>query len=266
MANGPDGGGVNLAFTASVPPGSTFKMVTALAVMNEGKANVNTVVPCPKGYTVNGRTFTNAGGFELGNVPLHVDFAKSCNTAFAYLGNQLSPTGSAEPAAQLGIGTTWTLGTDCFTGSVQANAAPVDAAAAAFGQGRTLVSPLALAGATAAVARGSWKQPVLFSADARRRAGAAGPGRRQARAGRRHRHRRHRYRVAARDDARGRHRRHRDRPRRRPRRSGHGQDRHGRVRQQPGPHPHLDVGWQGDIAFAVFVENGGSNGGRAPPP
>src|SRR6185369_12369044 len=78
VANGPNGGDLNLAFTASVPPGSTFKMVTALAVMNENKANVNTVVPCPKGYTVEGRTFTNAGGFELGNVPFHTDFAKSC--------------------------------------------------------------------------------------------------------------------------------------------------------------------------------------------
>jgi cell division protein FtsI/penicillin-binding protein 2 len=151
VANGPDGGGANLAFTAAVPPGSTFKMVTALAAITEGKANVNTIVPCPKGYTVNGRTFTNSGGFELGDVPLH-------------LGTQLSPTGLQDAAAQVGIGTNWNPGTECFTGSVQANAAPVDAAAAAFGQGQTLVSPIALGGAVAAVARGSWKQPVLFTA------------------------------------------------------------------------------------------------------
>jgi cell division protein FtsI/penicillin-binding protein 2 len=172
VANGPNGGAQNLAFTASVPPGSTFKMVTALAAMNEGKATINTIVPCPKGYTVNGRTFNNSGLFELGNVPLHTDFAKSCNTAFAYLGNQLSPTGLQTAAAQLGIGTTWTVGTDMFTGSVQANADPVNAAAAAFGQGQTVVSPIALGGAVSAVARGSWQQPVLFTTPP---AGAPGP-------------------------------------------------------------------------------------------
>ncbi len=163
VANGPHGGDLDLALTAQVPPGSTFKMVTALAVLESGKADINTIVPCPKSYTVNGRTFTNAGGFELGNVPLHTDFAKSCNTAFGYLGNQLPGDGLQKAAAQLGIGTTWNLGTDCFTGSVQANADPVNAAAAAFGQGQTLVSPVALAGAAATVARGSWKQPTLFT-------------------------------------------------------------------------------------------------------
>jgi cell division protein FtsI/penicillin-binding protein 2 len=163
VANGPNGGSQNLAMTAAVPPGSTFKMVTSLAAMNEGKANINTIVPCPQYYTVNGRKFNNSGLFQLGNVPLHTDFAQSCNTAFAYLGNQLSPTGLQSAAAQLGIGTNWNPGTDCFTGSVQANADPVNAAAAAFGQGQTLVSPLALGGAVAAVARGSWKQPVLFT-------------------------------------------------------------------------------------------------------
>jgi cell division protein FtsI/penicillin-binding protein 2 len=147
-------------------------MVTTLAVMNEGKANKDTPVPCPKSYTVNGRSFTNAGGYELGTVPLITDFARSCNTAYASLGNQLSPTGLHDAAAQVGIGTRWDLGVDCFTGSVQANADPVNAAAAGFGQGQTLVSPIALAGATAAVARGSWKQPVLFTT---RPAGAPAP-------------------------------------------------------------------------------------------
>jgi cell division protein FtsI/penicillin-binding protein 2 len=172
VANGPNGGSQNLAFTAAVPPGSTFKVVTSLAAMDEGKANINTVVPCPQYYTVNGRTFNNSGLFQLGNVALHTDFAQSCNTAFAYLGNQLSPTGLQNAAAQLGIGTNWNPGTDCFTGSVQANADPVNAAAAAFGQGQTLVSPMALGGAVAAVARGSWKQPLLFTT---RPAGAPAP-------------------------------------------------------------------------------------------
>jgi cell division protein FtsI/penicillin-binding protein 2 len=162
VANGPGGGDVNLAFTASVPPGSTFKMITALGLLDKGAVNADTPVNCPKTFTVSGRTFTNAGGFELGTVPFHTDFAKSCNTAFASLAPQLKPDLLQKAAASVGVGTSWNLGEDANTGTVPANVSDVEAAAAAFGQGQTLVSPLALAGAAAAVARGSWQQPKLF--------------------------------------------------------------------------------------------------------
>ena len=36
VANGPEGGELNLAFTANVPPGSTFKMVSALGLLDSG--------------------------------------------------------------------------------------------------------------------------------------------------------------------------------------------------------------------------------------
>ncbi len=161
-ANGPAGGELNLAFTASVPPGSTFKMVTTLSLLEAGHVTPDTTVDCPKTFTVDGRTFTNAGGFELGAVPFHVDFARSCNTAFASLAPKLGGDGLSKAAASLGIGTTWNLGTEVFTGSVATNASTVEAAAAAFGQGQTLVSPVCLGAAVAAVARGSWVQPVLL--------------------------------------------------------------------------------------------------------
>jgi cell division protein FtsI/penicillin-binding protein 2 len=162
-ANGPDGGAVNLAFTASVPPGSTFKMVTALGLLDRAAVGLDTPVDCPKTYTVAGRTFNNANNFELGSVRFRVDFAKSCNTAFASLAPKLNSDGLTKAAATVGIGTSWNLGTEAFTGSVPANVSAVEAAAAAFGQGQTVVSPLALAAAAAAVARGSWQQPKLFT-------------------------------------------------------------------------------------------------------
>jgi len=163
VANGPDGGEVNLAFTAAVPPGSTFKMVTALGLLDAGAVGLDTLVDCPRTFTVEGRQFNNASNFQLGTVPFHVDFAKSCNTAFASLAPKLGADGLSKAAASVGIGTTWQVGTEVYTGSVPANASAVEAAAAAFGQGTTQVSPLALAGATAAVARGAWQQPKLFT-------------------------------------------------------------------------------------------------------
>jgi cell division protein FtsI/penicillin-binding protein 2 len=162
-ANGPDGGELNLAFEASVPPGSTFKMVTALGLLDNGSVNQETPVNCPKTFTVDGRAFNNAGNFELGTVPFHTDFAKSCNTAFASLAPKLGGDGLRKAAASLGIGTQWSPGAATFTGSVPANASNVEAAAAAFGQGQTLVSPLCLGAAAAAVARGTWLKPKLFT-------------------------------------------------------------------------------------------------------
>jgi cell division protein FtsI/penicillin-binding protein 2 len=163
-ANGPDGGALNLAFTASVPPGSTFKMVTALGLLDGGQVTPDATVDCPKTFTVDGRSFNNAGNFELGAVPFHVDFAKSCNTAFASLAPKLGGDGLRKAGASVGLGTTWGVGAESFTGSVPANVSNVEAAAAAFGQGQTLVSPLAMAAATAAVARGAWQTPKLFTA------------------------------------------------------------------------------------------------------
>ena len=162
-ANGPDGGDVNLAFTGSVPPGSTFKMVTALGLLDKGAVTPDSMVNCPKNFTVDGRTFNNANNYELGSVKFRVDFAKSCNTAFASLAPKLDQDGLKKAGASVGIGTSWNFGTNAFTGTVPANVSNVEAAAASFGQGQTVVSPLALAGATAAVARGSWQQPKLFA-------------------------------------------------------------------------------------------------------
>jgi len=163
VANGPAGSDLNLGFTASVPPGSTFKMVTALGLLDKGAVNLDTPVNCPKTVTVQGRTFKNSNDFELGTVPFRTDFAKSCNTAFVSLAPQLKPDGLLKAGNSVGIGTVWKLGTEVNTGTVPANVSDVEAAAAAFGQGQTLVSPVVLAGAAAAVARGSWIQPTLFS-------------------------------------------------------------------------------------------------------
>jgi cell division protein FtsI/penicillin-binding protein 2 len=162
VANGPDGGAVNLALTASVPPGSTFKMVTALGLLDAGAVGLDTPVNCPKTFTVGGRPFKNAGDFALGEVPFRTNFARSCNTAFAALAPKLGADGLTKAAASVGIGTSFNFGTEIFTGSVPAGTAPVDAAAAAFGQGRTQVSPASLAGAVATVARGAWQKPTLL--------------------------------------------------------------------------------------------------------
>ncbi|HEY7176254.1 MAG TPA: penicillin-binding transpeptidase domain-containing protein [Micromonosporaceae bacterium] len=162
VANGPGAAGYDLALQAQVPPGSTFKTITATNVLESGKETTSSVVNCPKQLVVDGRTFTNDGGEAFGEVPLLDDYARSCNTAFASLAPKLGPNGLQTTAAQLGIGGKWSVGVPTFAGSVAADGSAVDQAAAAFGQGKTLVSPVALASAVSAVARGYWMAPTVM--------------------------------------------------------------------------------------------------------
>jgi cell division protein FtsI/penicillin-binding protein 2 len=174
VANGPGAAGYDLALQAQVPPGSTFKTVTATNVLESGKETTSSVVNCPKQLVVDGRSFGNDGGEQFGAVPLLTDFAKSCNTAFASLAPKLGHDGLRTTAAQLGIGGKWSVGVNTFTGSVPPDGSAVDQAAAAFGQGKTQVSPVALMSAVGAVARGHWLAPTVVSDPPV--TGNAGPG------------------------------------------------------------------------------------------
>jgi cell division protein FtsI/penicillin-binding protein 2 len=248
VAHAPRGGAQNLAFTAQVPPGSTFKMVTSLGLLDQDAVSLDGAVACPKNLTVDGQTFKNSNDFALGSVPFRVDFAKSCNTAFASLAPKLGPDGLAEAGASLGLGGRWDLGVDAFTGKVSTGGAAAEQAMATFGQGATQVSPLAMAAATAAVARGQWHQPQVLAdpapaepaeAGAQLKATSVEPLRTMMRevvtkgTG------------AALADV--------------PGQPVYGKTGTAEYDDDPA-HTHAwFVGWQGDIAFAVFIENGGDS-------
>jgi cell division protein FtsI/penicillin-binding protein 2 len=152
---------VNLALTASVPPGSTLKLVSAYRLLDTGEVTLATPVACPSELTVDGFRIRNAFAGDRGDVPFQEAVAISCNTAFAGLAPRLGDDGLAEAGAALGLGGDWDLGIDTFTGSVPTGGSALDRAVAAFGQGQTQVSPAAMAAATAAVARGAWLPPTL---------------------------------------------------------------------------------------------------------
>ncbi|SCG74174.1 penicillin-binding transpeptidase domain-containing protein [Micromonospora humi] len=253
-ANGPGAAGENLAFTAQVPPGSTFKMVSALGLLDQGAVTPQTTVACPKTAEVDGRIFKNSDNFELGAVPFATDFAKSCNTAFTALAPKLGADGLARAGRTLGLEAGWDLGVDVFTGKVSANGGLTEQAAAAIGQGTTVVSPLAMAGATAAVARGRFEQPKLLLDPAPAEPAPAGPElkpesvaalrtlmRGVVTGGT----------GAALADV--------------PGDPVHGKTGTAEYDNNPA-HTHAwFVGWQGDVAFAVFVEQGGSSTTSAVP-
>jgi cell division protein FtsI/penicillin-binding protein 2 len=161
--------------TGQVPPGSTFKMVSALGLLDKKAVTLDGKVDCPKTKKVDGRTFKNSNDTALGSVPFRTDFAKSCNTAFVNLAPLLGADGLQDASAKLGLGAKWDLGTEAFTGKISPAGSPTELAAATFGQGATAVSPLAMAGATAAVARGQFVQPKLVTEPAPSAPVADGP-------------------------------------------------------------------------------------------
>jgi cell division protein FtsI/penicillin-binding protein 2 len=160
VANGPAAAGLDLALTGRYPPGSTFKVVTTDALVRGG-LDPRAEVPCPASATVDGRAFRNAESQELGDVPFTTAFARSCNTTFVELTRDLAPTALRDAAAAFGVGHEPQLGVAAFTGEVPETTPGTDTAASAIGQGRVLVSPLAVADLAASTARGRALTPRL---------------------------------------------------------------------------------------------------------
>lgn len=153
--------GTNRAMTGRYPPGSTFKAVSTQALLATGLTPDDNV-PCPATATVEGRSFRNFEGGALGDSATFAeDFEASCNTAFVALSQRLADDALAAAAAPMGLGAKWTVGTEVFTGEVPVNESAVDKAAATIGQGRNLASPLSMAVAAGTIARGSFLDPTL---------------------------------------------------------------------------------------------------------
>src|SRR5262249_12489919 len=120
-------------------------------------------LPCPGTVTLGGRVVHNEDSFSLGSVALREAFAHSCNTTFAALAQRL-PAGALEgTAAGYGIGAGWQLPVPSFSGSLPAPDGPGELAADAIGQGKVLVSPLAMALVAAALQHGSVVPPQLLA-------------------------------------------------------------------------------------------------------
>nr|BFE86760.1 hypothetical protein GCM10020093_093610 [Planobispora longispora] len=77
-------GGFNRALLGHYPPGSTFKVVTASALVADGMT-AGERVSCPAEQNIGGFPFHNAGFKDYGTPSLREAFAHSCNTTFGRL-------------------------------------------------------------------------------------------------------------------------------------------------------------------------------------
>ena len=158
--------GYNRALLGRYPPGSTFKVVTAGALLASG-LRPGDPVDCPKEAKVGGRTFGNFEDEVLGRIPFSSAFAHSCNTAFVQqAAKRLDGDELVAAAAQYGFGLDPSPGIPAVTSRVPDPSDRADLAAESFGQGRVTASPLQMALVAATVADGRWHQPTLVAGEA----------------------------------------------------------------------------------------------------
>jgi cell division protein FtsI/penicillin-binding protein 2 len=164
-AEGPGSGGYATGTVGQYAPGSTFKVVTSLALLRAGMSPDDTVT-CPARVEVDGKEFKNYSDYPstaLGEITLQTAIAQSCNTALIRERDRISPDGLAGAAAALGLGEDHDIGFPAFFGSVPTDGSETEQAAAFIGQGRVIASPLAMATVAGSVASGRTVVPWLVA-------------------------------------------------------------------------------------------------------
>ncbi|MFV2052288.1 penicillin-binding protein 2 [Aliiroseovarius sp. YM-037] len=161
------------AVQGTYPPGSTFKMITALAAMEAGVATPDDTVYCPGHTTVGGRRFHcwKRGGH--GWVNLFESIQKSCDVYYYDLSQRVGIEKITEMARRLGLGQRH----DIPMSAVAEGLTPTkawkranrqegwqigDTLNSAIGQGFVLASPLQLAVMCARLATGRAISPRLI--------------------------------------------------------------------------------------------------------
>ncbi|MEV4011391.1 penicillin-binding transpeptidase domain-containing protein [Nonomuraea angiospora] len=154
-------GGFNRALLGKYPPGSTFKVVTASALVADG-VEPSRQVTCPAEKNIGGFPFHNADFEDFGTLSFQDAFAHSCNTTFGEMSvGQLNGGRLAQVARSFGFGSPITPGVPAVRAEFPDPKDDTDLASAAIGQGRVLASPLNMASVAAAIASGAWISPTL---------------------------------------------------------------------------------------------------------
>ncbi len=162
-ANAPGPTTYNTAFIGRYAPGSTFKVVSAAALLELGLVTSETTVPCPDTTVVGGKSFKNYDpGIVGGDATFAQAFAASCNTTMVSFADRIGGADLADMAERFGLGAQWDIGLEAFSGSVPADDELVTRAADMIGQGTVEASPLAMAMVAATVDSGVARTPTLL--------------------------------------------------------------------------------------------------------
>ncbi len=160
------GGWLNRPIQGMYPPGSSFKILTALAGMRVGSITLDSTVTCVGAYRVGNRLFACNNHSDRGEISLTYAIAKSCNTFFYKTGIEATADALAAEARRFGLGqrTGIELPHEASRTNVPDPAwkrrvrnegwNPGDTANFSIGQGDLLVTPLQMAAFVASFSRG----------------------------------------------------------------------------------------------------------------
>ena len=140
------------AYSANGPPGSTFKIITTTAALEDRKVKLTDEFPVQTAAVLEGVRLNNAGGESCGGTFVQ-SFAHSCNSVFAPLGVKVGKRKLVEEAEQYG----WNE-TPLIPGAIESTIPQpsgigddLDLGSTAIGQGKVLASPLQMASVAAAM-------------------------------------------------------------------------------------------------------------------
>lgn len=156
---------INKVVQATYPPGSTYKMVTALAGLAKGAIDENTGVYCPGSYTFGNRTYKCWRHSGHGAVSLNKAIGESCDVYFYQVGQRVGVDALAEYAMKLGLGAKTGVEMEYEKEGLaptkkwklkyrKAKWQDGETLSIAIGQGYNLVSPLQMCVMTSALANG----------------------------------------------------------------------------------------------------------------
>ncbi|MDZ5077582.1 penicillin-binding transpeptidase domain-containing protein [Nesterenkonia sp. HG001] len=160
----PEDAWVSTATQSTYAPGSSFKVVSSLAMLRDGLTPDSTV-ECPGSAQVHGQVFRNYEGFpaeHTGSVEFDEAVATSCNTLFVNAWDDVSSAELQEAAFDLGLDDeSQGIGLASRFGSIPDDSELNLHAANLFGQGVVEASALGMATVAASVAAGETVHPYL---------------------------------------------------------------------------------------------------------
>ncbi|HEX6389419.1 MAG TPA: penicillin-binding transpeptidase domain-containing protein [Solirubrobacteraceae bacterium] len=155
---------LNRTTQSGYPPGSTFKVVTAIAAMDSGRYEPDSTVSGRNDKPISGVPLQNFGGEDFGEITLTEALTKSVNTAWAEVGEKLGAEVMERYMDRLGFGDAVRVdlpeserrASGVFRGGrpIPVTSRFVDVGRMAIGQDLLNVTPLQMAMVAAAVANG----------------------------------------------------------------------------------------------------------------
>lgn len=167
LNSNPESPMLNHATQETLPPGSTFKVITTAAGLKNGY-NPDSSVTGKSQITLPGTntTLENYGGQSCGgaSTTLRSAFAKSCNTAFVEMGIKVGDKAMTETAKKFGVGETYDLGLPSAPGALGDLSDDAARGQSSIGQRDVSMSVLQNAVLAATVANGGKRmEPHLVS-------------------------------------------------------------------------------------------------------